>query len=107
MAMGSVTLKVDPEVLKSKSDAFLTKRNAIYDLLENAKKQVKTLPSTWNGNESEKLQDRFNQVYDDMSRVSDRIQEHVDDLRRIGEEFATAASQVAATIEKLPTDGVK
>ncbi len=101
-----ITLKVQPEVLTSKTNEIASERTTISSLMDQAKAEITSLNGVWESPAAEEYQSRFRQIYDDIESVIGVVSEHISDLYEIANIYTTAEKAAQSQAESLPVDGV-
>lgn len=101
-----ILLKVQPDVLISTSNEMSAEKSAIFNIMEEAKSEINSLPASWEGDASGTFQNRFQQIYDDIDKILRVIGEYSSDLNDAAEIYRQAERNAVATAEGLPTQGV-
>ena len=101
-----IILKVQPDVLVSKSGELSAEKAAVIGLMDEAKAEITSLAGIWKSEASDEYQSRFKQVYDDIDNMLAIVSEYIGDLSEAASVYSTAEKAAKAAAEGLPTDGV-
>ena len=101
-----IILKVQPDVLLSKSGELSNEKNTIISLMDQAKSEINSLTGVWKSEASDEFQARFKQVYDDIDNMLAIVSEYISDLNEVPNVYTTAEKAAKSAAEGLPTDGV-
>jgi len=101
-----IILKVQPEVLTAKAGELSSERNAMLNLMDQAKSDINSLTGVWKSEAADEYQSRFKQVYDDIENMLAIVAEYASDLNEISGIYNAAEKSAKVTAEGLPTDGV-
>jgi len=101
-----IILKVDPQVLLSKSNEITTEKNNIQKIMDQIKSDVTSLSGVHKGAAAEAYQNRFKQVYNDIEDMIANITEYIKDLNESAEIFQNVETAITNINEGLPTDAL-
>ena len=102
----NIILKVQPEVLLSKSGELSNEKTSIMGLMDQAKTEINSLTGIWKSEASDEYQNRFKQIYDDIDNMLAIVSEYISDLNESADIYSVAEKAARSAAEGLPTDGV-
>ena len=83
------TLLVTPEQLESTAHEFNGIMTQVQNLASNMTDQINGMGAKWQGEASTAYINKFNQLQDDINRLSAMINEHVTDLNDMANRYRT------------------
>lgn len=100
---GNILVKTQ-ELMNASSD-FQTRNSTINDITGQMLSLVRNLASQWEGDGATSFINKFNELEDDMQRISNMIKEHVNDLQEMARIYDESEKQVqeASSGIALPT----
>lgn len=104
--MENITLKVQPDVMLSKSGELSTEKSTISSLMDQAKSEITSLTGTWKSEASDEYQSRFRQIYDDIDNMLATVSEYISDLNEVANVYSTAERAAKSAAEGLPVGDV-
>lgn len=102
----TITLKVEPDVLISKSGELANEKATVMNQMEQAKSEINSLTGVWKSEAADTYQTRFRQVYTDIDNMLATVQEYVTNLNEAAGLYKNAEAQAKNTAEGLPAQGV-
>ncbi len=84
------SLLVTPEKLISTSEEFNTAMGQVNSLTTSMMDLVHGMSGAWEGEASSAFQNKFNELQDDIQKMSNMIKEHVTDLQQMAKTYQTA-----------------
>ena len=97
-------LLVTPEKLISTADEFNGINGQVNTLTQTMIDTINSLNSTWAGEAATAYNSKFNELNDDMQRISRMIVEHSNDLKEMASNYQTAESTNVETANALAGD---
>ena len=102
--MNGITLKVSPDVLKSKAQEIESEINRIQSYWKQISKMILNSRSYWAGEASEEHQKYRVDVEDDMQVIFKRLREHPRDLLSMADIYISTEQEVIEEVSVLPDD---
>jgi len=101
MAM-QAELRVEPDVLISKSSEMANIRSQTSSIMEEIKSQMASLTGAWEGEAASAFQAQFNKTHADIESMLKIVDEYSADLSDIGQTYKTAEAKVSEASSALP-----
>lgn len=95
---------VTPEQLINTAEEFNSQGQLIANLTEEMMNSVTSLSSAWEGEASQAYIRKFQQLEDDIQKMSSMIKEHVMDLKQMAEAYQRAETSNLEEINSLTSD---
>ena len=102
--MNGITLKVSPDVLKSKAQEIESEINRIQSYWKQISKMILNSRNYWAGEASEEHQKYRVDVEDDMQVIFKRLREHPRDLLSMADIYISTEQEVIEEVSVLPDD---
>lgn len=100
------TLRVTPEQLESTATEFSSKGSTISNLTAQMSQIVNGLGGVWEGEAATSYTRQFNQLEDDVQKITRMVQEHATDLNEMAGRYRAAETANQDEAAGLPGDVV-
>ena len=100
----AITLKVKPEVMKSKANEISSSIKSIDKELKEITRVVLGTKKYWEGDASNQHQKNYVTIKDDIPKIIKRLEEHPTDLLKMAGLYEEAEKQNQLLSNKLPVD---
>lgn len=95
-------LNVEPAKLKSAATSFSSTGNAIESLTRNMTNLVSQISGdVWSGDAANAYKKKFQNLQDDISKMTRMIKEHAEDLNNMAQQYQTAENSNKALAQSL------
>ena len=102
--MASITLKVSPQQLKSKSAEIKKSIDAFEKNWNQASQLIRASKSYWAGDASNSHQKIYQECQEDVRQILRRLKEHPSDLLQMAGVYEAAEKEAQAFAGSLPSD---
>lgn len=103
MAM-EAALKVDPQVVLSKSGDMKNIRTNLSSIMQQLEDKIRSLTNTWESEASTAYQTQFGKIHKDIEEMLHIVDEYTRDLDEIAQNYMTAEQRVQQASSALPGD---
>ena len=104
--MESITLKVQPQVLVSKSMELNSEKGNLSVIMDEAKSKMASLTGTWRSVSSDEFQARFRQVHADIDGMLAVVAEYSKDLNDAASAYERSEQSTKTVVQTTSTGGV-
>ena len=103
MAM-QAALKVDPQIILSKSGDMKNIRSSLSAIMQQVQDNVRSLTNTWESEASTAYQTQFGKIIKDIEEMLHIVDEYTKDLDEVAQNYLTTEQKVAQQTNSLPGD---
>ena len=103
MAM-QAALKVDAQVVLSKSGEMKTIRGTLSNIMEEVKTKVNSLANTWESEASSTFQSQFTKIHKDIQEMLYIVDEYTHDLDEVAQNYISTEQRIQQASAALPSD---
>ena len=103
MAM-EAALKVDAQVVLSKSGEMKSIRGSLSNIMTETKDKIQSLTTTWESEASNVYQAQFTKIHKDIEEMLNIVDEYTRDLDEVAQNYMTAEQQIQQVTSALPGD---
>ena len=101
---GSVSLKVTPEVLTSKSSDVANRVSKMKTYFDDLQSLVQKTSGYWEGEAGDKHRQMYKELEDEIEEILLRLGEHPVDLVTIAQKYSDVELKIQEEIQSLPGD---
>jgi WXG100 family type VII secretion target len=103
MAMNA-ELKVDPQVVLSKSGDMKTIRSSLSNVMQSIEDKIHSLTNVWESDASTAYQSQFSKIHKDIEAMLKIVDEYTSDLDEIANNYIQTEQQITQEVTALPGD---
>ena len=97
-------LKVDPDVVLSKSSEMKSIRNSLSSTMQQAEDKIHSLSNAWVSEAANAYQTQFNKIHKDVEEMLNIVDEYSRNLDEIAQNYKAADNRVQQAASALPSD---
>ena len=103
MAM-SAELRVDAQVVQSKSGDMKSIRTRLSNIMQDMKAKFQSLNTSWDSDASATYQSQFTKIHKDIEEMLKIVDEYTQDLDEVAQKYIEVERSVSEESSALPAD---